>query len=126
MDKRKTLVLLRNGSIRRSVRRSDTSGIGLIREGNKSTINPDDVLCVISKPSYKCLFIATIIQFFIILAGGIAFGIYYTDILKDASDTNSENIECKNNFEGRTNSEFRCRVTYLTMAIYPRIIILYS
>jgi hypothetical protein len=111
MDKRKTLVLLRNGSIRRSVRRSDTSGVGLIREGNKGTINPDDVLCVITKPSYKCLFIATIIQFFIIIAGGIAFGIYYTDILKDVSEPNSDSNEFKKLFEGRTNSEIRCRVT---------------
>ena len=111
MDKRKTLVLLRNGSIHGSVRRSDMSDRNPIREGNKGTFNPDDVLCVIPKPSYKCIFVATIIQFFVIIAGCVAFGIYYTNISKDVTCTISENIELKNNIERSTNSEIRCRVT---------------
>ena len=115
MDKRKTLVLLRNGSMHRSVSRSDTPGVGLIRQDNKGTINPDDVLCIIPKPAYKCFLAATIIQFFIILAGGISFGIYYTDILKDVSDPKSDNIEWKKthsmlvNDEARTMSKIRLK-----------------
>ena len=57
-----TFVFLRKGSKRRPSQIAD------------HTVDKEDVLCSIPKPSYKFLLIMSIIQFFIIVAGLIAFG----------------------------------------------------
>ena len=54
-----TFVFLRKGSERR---------------GSRGTVDPEDVLCTLPKPTYNCLFITTIIQLIIIIAGCITFG----------------------------------------------------
>ena len=57
-----TFVFLRKGSKRRPSQIAD------------HTVDQEDVLCSIPKPSYKFLLILSIIQFIIIIAGVIAFG----------------------------------------------------
>ena len=57
-----TFVFLRKGSKRRP------------SQVATNTVDREDVLCAIPKPSYNFLFILSIIQFIIIIAGCIAFG----------------------------------------------------
>ena len=106
-----TFVFLRKGSERR---------------GSKGTIDPEDVLCTLPKPTFNCLFITPIIQSFIIIAGCIAFGpLGYqtcslivpcqcteadkisetsTETSKDFADANPGRNKWKINFKDRFNS----------------------
>ena len=116
-----TFVFLRKGSERR---------------GSKGVIDPEDVLCTLPKPTFNCLFVTTIIQFIIIIAGCITFGplgyqtcslivpchcteaantsVRSTDTSKDFSNENPVNIEWKHNppkdsFKTRINKENRIK-----------------
>ena len=124
MDKRismdETFVFLRKGSERR---------------GSKGTIDPEDVLCTLPKPTFNCLFVTTVIQsiiiIIIIISGCIAFGpLGYqtcslivpchcteadkmsetgTDPSKGFTDANPGYTESKNILESRINSGSRIK-----------------
>ena len=75
-----TFVFLRKGSKRRP------SHIAT------NTVDREDILCAIPKPSYRFLLILSIVQFLIIISGSIAFGIFGHLTCKHFVSAESENI----------------------------------
>ena len=100
-----TFVFLRKGSKRRP------SQIAT------NTVDREDILCSIPKPSYRFLLILSMIQFLIIIAGSIAFGILghltcrhfvSTETEKCATTSSSVMIDlpANNSLDGRSNVKF--------------------
>ena len=99
-----TFVFLRKGSKRRPSQIAE------------NTVDKEDVLCSIPKPSYKFLLILSIIQFLIIIAGLIAFGPLGHITCKSIVSEESKTIDGANSAEKITYAQnvFTNGPTWLT------------